>query len=135
MFGPIFHDTAPHYKLFKGRVFHVFAAAYLFSTEQFKGLDSKVEALFGLFDFDNNNCLNRVEMEMLFECVTEAIHKVTKTKHPNRGCELTLVRRCFRDVSPGGGEVKIHEFQDWLGHQEDIIQYLDQFINARWVVL
>ena len=133
VFGPIFHDSVPHHKLFKGRVFQTFAAAYIFSEDETKGLDSKVEALFGLFDFDNNNCLNRVEMEMLFECVTEAIHKVTKTKHPNHGCELTLIRRCFRDVSPAGGEVKMHEFQEWLGHHEDITQYLNQFIEARFI--
>ena len=131
MFGPLFHDTSTHHKLFKGRVFHVFAASYLFSQEEFKGLDSKVEALFGLFDFDDNNSLNRVEMEMLFECVTEAIHKVTCTSHPNRGCEQTLVRRCFRDVQPKTGEVSLEEFQQWLAHQADIVQFLSQFMNAR----
>jgi len=133
IFGPLFHDSLPHFKLFRGRVFQVFAASYIFSQEEFRGLDSKIDALFELFDFDGNKRLNRVEMEMLFECVTEAIHSVTATNHPNPGCETILTRRCFRDLSPKDGDVHLPDFTSWLAKQDDIMQYLHQYINARFV--
>ena len=61
--------------------------------QEFHGMDAKIGAIFELFDFDGNKHLNKVEMEMLFECVTEAVHAVTCSPHPNPGCE----------VSAGGG--------------------------------
>ena len=80
-------------------MFPVFAAGFLFSSSSSSddpqsttttSLDAKVDRLFDLFDFDGNQRLNRVEMEMLFECVAESIHGVTQTEHPNPGAETLL---------------------------------------------
>ena len=63
----------------------------------------------------------------------QAIHKVTCTPHPNPGSEATLVRRCFRDASPIQGEVTLNDFTKWVYKQADIMDYLNQYIRARFV--
>ena len=72
-------------------------------------------------------------MEMLFECVTESIHKVTQTTHPHPGCEGLLVRRAFRDIQPKEVDVTRDEFTEWLAEQKDIRNYLLQYIDARFL--
>jgi len=133
IFSTIFDDCKVHYDLFQGRVFYNFAAAYILSKGGKTSLDMKVEMLFQLFDFDNNHRLNRVEMEMLFECVCESIHKVTATDHPHPGCEGLLVRRAFRDIQPKEIDVSKDEFIGWMAAQSDIRAYLLQFIDARFL--
>merc|ERR1711871_1244520 len=44
-----------------------------------------------------------------------------------------LTRRCFRDLQPKDAEVHLGQFSKWLAEQDDIMQYLQQFINARFV--
>ena len=69
-------------------VFHVFCALFLLSQEELHSLDTKIDEIHTLFDFDKSGGLNRVELECLFQACVEGLAS-------QEGCPIGR-QRCSR---------------------------------------
>jgi len=141
VFSIMLDDVDVHFKMFdtfgrgKVNVFEVFAGAYMFSQEPLHGLDAKLDACFKLFDFDESNSLNEVEMELMFEAVLMGLSKISKISLPYASVVVQYVTQIFEEFNrdPNSGCVSLAELKQWLSGRPDMLTFLGNFMDARLI--
>ncbi|KAK7249245.1 hypothetical protein SO694_00046255 [Aureococcus anophagefferens] len=119
-------------------VFHVFCALFLLSQEELHSLDTKIDEIHTLFDFDKSGGLNRVELECLFQACVEGLARATGTKAPLNSATISSNADDMCDAygitMDGSCEVSVSMLREWVAGREDIIAYLSEFTEAHTVV-
>ncbi|KAH8076806.1 hypothetical protein JL721_832 [Aureococcus anophagefferens] len=120
-------------------VFHVFCALFLLSQEELHSLDTKIDEIHTLFDFDKSGGLNRVELECLFQACVEGLARATGTKAPLNSATISSNADDMCDAygitMDGSCEVSVSMLRGSGSRaREDIIAYLSEFTEAHTVV-
>ena len=119
-------------------VFHVFCALYLLSQEELHSLDTKIDEIHSLFDFDESGGLNRVELECLFQACVEGLARATGTKAPLNSATISSnaddMCDAYAITMDGSCEVSVQMLREWVAGREDVIAYIGEFTEAHTVV-
>lgn len=111
-------------------VFHVFCALFLLCQEQLHGMDSKIEGIYNLFDFDGSGALNKVEVECLLQACSAGLAQAT-------GSQVSIgqeqIERMALEILETGTEATLAMIKRWIPSRRDVATYLSQFLEARMV--
>lgn len=152
VFSLVFADPSQHFEMWRldedagaehaggpvANVFHVFCALYLLSQEELHTMDTKINEIHSLFDFDESGGLNRVELECLFQACVEGLARATGTKAPVSGPTISSnaddMCDAFSITMDGSTEVSVLMLREWVAGREDVVSYLSEFTEAHTVV-
>lgn len=111
-------------------VFHVFCALFLLCQEQLHGMDSKIEGIYKLFDFDGSGALNKVEVECLLQACATGLARAT-------GSQVAVaheeIERMALEILGTGSEATLAMIKRWILLRRDVASYLSEFLEARMV--
>ncbi|KAJ1461555.1 hypothetical protein M885DRAFT_456917 [Pelagophyceae sp. CCMP2097] len=165
VFSLAFADPEAHFRLWRiasddddvfdvCNVFQVFCALFLLCDEPLQGLDGKIHAIFDLFDFDQSDALNKVEVVCLFQSCVEGLARATSTPAACSSSRVKVIAEDFFDSLPDpvavapvldeGGlplpavfpekDCSFSQLQKWASASADVDDYLSYFAHAHFVL-
>ncbi|CAM9377279.1 unnamed protein product [Chrysoparadoxa australica] len=143
IFGQLLDDPEDHFRMLAREKEHInaqdmFAAAFVLSKDAYRGIDSKMNKLFLMFDFDRSSCMNEVEIELMMESTIHGIAKVCQASVPeDTSDELHLIivklfkdmRRCMETE-----DITLQELKTWASSQSSVLNYLSSITSCRMVL-